>query len=160
MPAVSEPDLPHTWRPLGVRLAFVFFGGLLVVVCLAGWWAVGPEVRARVSVYQQLTVLLIAALAGALAWGLMRCRVTASASGLEVVNGYRTHTFEWAEVLAVHLPRGAPFAILDLADGTSRQALAIQSADGDRAALAVRQLRMLLARTAAESLERPDPPGD
>ena len=60
----------------------------------------------------------------------------------------------------MHLPTGAPFAILDLADGTSRQALAIQSADGDRATIAVRQLRMLLARTAAESLERPDPPGD
>jgi hypothetical protein len=160
MPAVSEPSLPHTWRPLGVRLAFVFFGGLLVVVCVAGWYAVGPEVRARVTVYQRLTVLLIAALAGALAWGLMRCRVTASTSGLEVVNGYRTHAFDWAEVVAVHLPRGAPFAILDLADGTSRQALAIQSADGDRARLAVRQIRLLLARTAAESLERPDPPGD
>ena len=36
MPAVSEPSLPHTWRPLGVRLAFCFFGGLLVVVCVAG----------------------------------------------------------------------------------------------------------------------------
>jgi hypothetical protein len=90
----------------------------------------------------------------------MRCKVTASASGLEIVNGYRSHAFEWAEVLAVHLPTGAPFAILDLADGTSQQALAIQSADGDRARIAVRQLRMLLARTAAESLERPDPPGD
>ena len=160
MPAVSEPTLPHTWRPLGVRLAFVFFGGLLVVVCVAGWYAVGPEVRGRVNVYQRVTMLLLAVLAAAVAWGLMRCRVTASKSGLEIVNGYRTHGYEWAEVLAVHLPRGAPFAILDLADGTSRQALAIQSADGDRARIAVRQLRMLLARTAAESLERPDPPGD
>jgi hypothetical protein len=160
MPVVSEPSLPHTWRPLGVRLAFGFFGGLLVVVCVAAWIAVGPEVRARVNVYQQVTMLLLAALAGALAWGLMRCRVTATAVGLEIVNGYRRHAYDWAEVLAVHLPTGAPFAILDLADGTSRQALAIQSADGDRAKVAVRQLRMILVRTAAESLERPDPPGD
>ena len=133
---------------------------MLLVVCVAGWYAVGPDVRARVTVYQQVTVLLLAALGGALAWGLMRCKVTASAAGLEIVNGYRTHAFTWPEVLAVHLPTGAPFAVLDLADGTSRQALAIQSADGDRARIAVRQLRMLLARTAAESLERPDPPGD
>jgi hypothetical protein len=160
MPVVSEPSLPHTWRPLGVRLAFGFFGGLLVVVCVAAWIAVGPEVRARVNVYQQVTMLLLAALAGALAWGLMRCRVTATSVGLEIVNGYRRHAYDWAEVLAVHLPTGAPFAILDLADGTSRQALAIQSADGDRAKVAVRQLRMILVRTAAESLERPDPPGD
>ena len=160
MPVVSEPSLPHTWRPLGVRLAFGFFGGLLVVVCVAGWYAVGSEVRSRVTVYQQVTMLLIAALAGSVAWGLMRCKVTATAAGLEIVNGYRRHVFEWAEVLAVHLPTGAPFMILDLADGTSRQALAIQGADGDRAKIAVRQLRMLLARTAGESLERPDPPGD
>ncbi len=160
MPVVSEPSLPHTWRPLGVRLAFGFFGGLLVVVCVAGWIAVGPEVRSRVNVYQQVTMLLIFALAGAVAWGLMRCRITASGVGLEVVNGYRHYAYDWAEVLAVHLPTGAPFAILDLADGTSRQALAIQSADGDRAKVAVRELRMLLVRTAADSLERPDPPGD
>ena len=160
MPAVAEPSLPHTWRPLGVRLAFSFFGGLLVVVCVAAWYAVGPEVRARVTVYQQVTVFLIAGLAAAVAWGLMRCKITATDLGLEIVNGYRHYGYDWAEVLAVHLPTGAPFAILDLADGTSRQALAIQSADGDRAKVAVRQLRMLLVRTAADSLERPDPPGD
>jgi hypothetical protein len=160
MPAVSEPTLPHTWRPLGVRLALGFFGGLLVVVCVAGWYAVGPEVRGRVNAYQQATMLLIAAMAGAVGWGLMRCRLTATRAGLELVNGYRRHVYDWAEVLAVHLPAGAPFAVLDLADGTSRQALAIQGADGDRAKVAVRELRLLLARTAAESLERPDPPGD
>ena len=160
MPVVSEPSLPHTWRPLGVRLAFGFFGGLLVVVCVAGWIAVGPEVRSRVNVYQQLTMLLLAAMAAALAWGLMRCKVMATPVGLEIVNGYHRHAYDLAEVLAVHLPPGAPFAILDLADGTSRQALGIQSADGDRARIAVRQLRMILARTAAESLERPDPPRD
>ena len=160
MPAVSEPTRPHTWRPLGVRLALLFFGGLLVVVCVAAWVAVGADVRARVTLYQKLTLLFIAALGGAVAWGLMRCRVTASDRGLVIVNGYRQREYEWAEVLAVHLPSGAPFATLDLADGTSCLALAIQSADGDRARVAVRQLRLLLARTAAESLERPDPPGD
>jgi hypothetical protein len=160
MPAVSEPTLPHTWRPLGVRLAILFFGGLLVVVCVAGWFAVGSEVRSRVTVYQQITVLLIAALGGAVAWGLVRCRLTADDRGLVVVNGYRQRAYDWAEVLAVHLPSGAPFATLDLADGTSSLCLAIQSADGERARIAVRQLRLLLARTASESLQRPDPPGD
>jgi hypothetical protein len=160
MPAVSEPSLPHTWRPLGVRLAMLFFGGLLVVVCVAGWFAVGSEVRSRVTIYQQVTVLLLAVLASAVAWGLVRCRLTADDRGLVVVNGYRRRAYDWAEVLAVHLPSGAPFATLDLADGTSSLSLAIQSADGERARVAVRQLRLLLARTAAESLQRPDPPGD
>jgi hypothetical protein len=160
MPAVSEPSLPHTWRPLGVRLAVVFFGGMLAVVCVAGWFAVGADVRARVTVLQEATLALIAAMALAVAWGLYRCRVTATPAGLEVVNGYRTHHYEWPEVLAVHMPPGAPFPTLDLADGTSRLALGIQSSDGDRARQAVRELRALLARTSEESLERPDPPAD
>ena len=160
MPVVSEPGLPHTWRPLGVRLAVLFFGGLLGITCIAGWIAVGPDVRSRVTIYQQVTVWLIAAMVAAVAWGLARCRLTAMPHGLELVNGYRRRTYEWAEVLAVHLPTGAPFATLDLADGTSTMVMAIQSADGDRATIAVRQVRLMLARTAAESLQRPDPPGD
>jgi hypothetical protein len=160
MPAVSEPSLPHTWRPLGVRLAVLFFGGLLAVVCVAGWFAVGSDVRAKVTVYQEATLVLIAAMALAVAWGLFRCRVTATTEGLEVVNGYRTHHYEWPEVLAVHMPQGAPFPTLDLADGTSRPTLGIQSSDGDRARRAVRELRVLVARISDASLERPDPPAD
>jgi hypothetical protein len=160
MPAVSEPSLPHTWRPLGVRLAMIFFGGLLAVVCVAGWIAIGPDVRAKVTPYQQVTMVLIALLALALAWALVRCRVTATTQGLVVVNGYRQHAYEWAEVVAVHMPRGAPWATLDLADGTTASAVGIQSTDGERAEEAVRQLRLIVARTAAESLKRPDPPRD
>jgi hypothetical protein len=143
-----------------VRLAVLFFGGLLLVVCVASWVAVGPEVRGRVTPYQQATLLMFAALAGAVMWGLVRCQVTATATGLTLVNGYRRHDYEWNEVVAVHLPRGAPFATLDLADGTSIQALGIQGTDGDRAHVAVRQIRILIERISGESLERPDPPGD
>ena len=161
MPAVSERSLPHTWRPLGVRLAMIFFGGLLLVVCIAAWIAIGPEVRARVDFFQRVTFLLVGAMAAAVAWALMRCRVTATERGLLIVNGFRRRTYEWAEVVAVQMPRGAPFATLDLADGTSIQALAVQSADGDRARIAVRELRLLLdRRSGEESVQRPDPPGD
>jgi hypothetical protein len=160
MPVVSEPSLPHTWRPLGVRLAVIFFGGLLAVVCVAGWVAVGPDVRGKVTAYQLATLLLIAALALSVAWGLVRCQVTATSRGLVVVNGYRQHSYAWAEIVAVHMPMGAPWVTLDLADGTTVSTLGIQAADGDRAKDAVRQLRLLVARTAAESLQRPDPPRD
>jgi hypothetical protein len=163
MPAVSEPSgpaLPHTWRPLGVRMAVWFFGGALAIVCVAGAVAIGPEARARVSLVQWATLVLIAMLALSVAWGLVRCKVTATAAGLELVNGFRVHHYEWAEVLAVHMPQGAPFPTLDLADGTSRSALGIQASDGDRARQAVRELRWLLVRTAEQSLKRPDPPAD
>jgi len=138
----------------------LFFGGLLAVVCVAAWISVGPDVRSRVSVFQRGTMVLIAAMAAAVAWGLMRCKVTAREAGVEIVNGFRRHVYEWPEILAVRLPRGAPFATLDLADGTTATALAIQSADGARAGTAVRELRALVDRISAESLERPDPPAD
>ena len=52
------PSLSRRCRTPGVPSACgwraCFFGGLLVVVCVAGWFAVGPEVRARVTVYQQV----------------------------------------------------------------------------------------------------------
>jgi hypothetical protein len=166
MPAASEPagpsgpPLPHTWRPLGVRLAVFFFGGLLAVVCVFAWVAVGSDVRARVSFFQDATLVAIAALAVGAAWALVRCRVTATGAGLEVVNGFRTHHYEWAEVLGVHMPAGAPFPTLDLADGTSRPTLGIQASDGDRARQAVRELRTLVARIAEASVQRPDPPAD
>jgi hypothetical protein len=166
MPAVSEPSgpsapaLPHTWRPLGVRLAVLFFGGLLAVVCVAAWIAVGADVRDRVSLFQRITLVLIAVLVAAVAWALMRCRITADEAGLEVVNGFRRHGYEWPEILAVRMPRGAPFATLDLADGTNAMAMGIQSADGDRAGVAVRELRALVERISAQSLQRPDPPAD
>ncbi len=66
-----------------------------------------------------------------------------------MVNGYRRREYEWAEVLAVHLPRGAPWAVLDLADGTSQSAMGIQGSDGGRAKTAVAELRLLIDRDAA-----------
>jgi hypothetical protein len=141
-------------------MAVWFFGGALAIVCVAGVVAIGPEARARVSVFQWATMVLIALLALCVAWGLLRCKVTATSAGLELVNGYHVHRYEWAEVLAVHMPQGAPFPTLDLADGTSRPAFGIQASDGDRARQAVRELRMLLVSTAEESLQRPDPPAD
>jgi len=63
-----------------------------------------------------------------------------------VVNGYRRREYEWAEIVAVHLPPGAPWMTLDLSDGTTASALGIQGSDGARARTAVRQLRALLDR--------------
>ncbi len=82
---------------------------------------------------------------------LARSRVEARPEGLVVVNGYRRHDFEWAQVVAVRLGQGAPWVTLDLADGTTVSAMGIQGSDGARAKQAVRDLRALV--------DRPDPPG-
>lgn len=77
-------------------------------------------------------------------YALIRSRVVAETERPVVVNGYRRHEFEWAEVIAVRLPPGAPWVTLDLADGSTCSAMGIQGSDGERARIAVRELRALV----------------
>lgn len=148
MPADSDVTLPRSWRPLGVRLAGALFGGMLLVVCVVAWFAWDPETRARFTGLQRATLLALAMMAFAAGFALARSRVVAEADRLVVVNGYKRRELAWAEVVSVHLPPGAPWAVLDLADGTSLPAMGIQGSDGARARTAVRELRVLLARSA------------
>ncbi len=144
MPADSEPVLPRTWRPLGVRVAGVVFGGLLLFVCAVVWFTFDAETRARFTPFQRGTLVFLALLAFSAGFALCRSRVVAETGRLVVVNGYRRREYAWPEVVAVHLPPGAPWATLDLADGTSQSAMGIQGSDGSRARRAVRELRALL----------------
>ena len=150
MPAGSEPagpatvGLPHTWRPFGVRMAGAVFGGALVVVCAFAWFGFDEETRAKFTPFQRGTLVFLGLLGFAVFYALVRSRVVATADRLVVVNGFRRREYEWPEIIAVHLPPGAPWAVLDLSDGTSAPAMGIQGSDGARAATAVRQLRALI----------------
>lgn len=148
MPADSDGvalALPHTWRPLGPRIAGSVAFGLLLVVCVFAWFGFDAETRARFTIFERGTLVFIGVLGFSAMFALIRSRVVAEAGRLVVINGYRRHEFEWAEIVGVHLPPGAPWVTLDLADGTSTSAMGIQGSDGDRARNAVRQLRRLVA---------------
>ena len=157
MPAASDlpsggpavPRLPHTWRPLGVRVAGVVLGAGLLVVCALAWIGFDKETRARFTPFQRGTLVFVGLLAFALWFALVRSRVVARSDRLVVVNGYRRREFEWAQVIAVHLPPGAPWVTLDLADGTTVSAMGIQGSDGDRARRAVRELRATIEHQTA-----------
>ena len=145
MSVSDEITLPHTWRPYGARVAGVVLGGLLLLLVVVVWIALGSDIRARFSVFQRSTLVGFGVL-GFVAWyALMRSRVSADERGVTVVNGYRRQEFEWSQVVGVNLRRGAPWAGMDLSDGTSISMLAIQGSDGQRAVRAVRQLRRLVA---------------
>jgi hypothetical protein len=145
MPAGSDPvSLPHTWRPLGVRLAGGALGSMLLIVCIAAWIAFPPEVRDSFTLFQRGTLVFLGLLAFSAGFALVRSRAVATEQGLTVVNGYKRRELDWPEIVAIHLPAGAPWAVLDLADGTTCPVMAIQGSDGGRARLAVRQLRSLL----------------
>ncbi|RNL64409.1 PH domain-containing protein [Nocardioides marmoriginsengisoli] len=136
--------LPHTWRPFGARMMGTALGVMLLVLTLAVWIAFGPDVRARFTVFQKSTLVFLGLIALGVWFALMRSRVSVDDQGVTVVNGYRTRHYDWSQIVAVNLRRGAPWAGLDLSDGTSISAVAIQSSDGSRAQQAVRDLRRLV----------------
>lgn len=157
MPAASEPvrgsehpralpPLPQTWRPLGVRIAVLGFGLMLVVVCAAAWFGFDQSVRDRFTWLQLATLFVMGAGLASCGWALARARVTATVESLIVVNGFRTRQLAWEEVLAIHLVEGAPWATLDLADGTTISAMGLQGSDGRRARDGVRAVRALIDR--------------
>jgi apolipoprotein N-acyltransferase len=150
MPAGSEPvTVPHTWRPLGVRIAAIVLFGLLAVVIAFAWLSFDPETRAAFTPFQVGTLVALALLAASLGHALARSRVVAETDRLVVINGYRRHEYEYAEVIEAHLPPGAPWVTLDLADGTAVSAMGIQGSDGARAQAALRELRAVLDAASA-----------
>lgn len=147
MPAVSDPRssaLPRTWRPFGTRIAGTVAGGGLVAVCVGVAIAFGPELRAEFTTFQRLTLLVLGGMLVAVWYALVRCRITATEEGLTVINGYRRLHYAWAQVVAIRLPQGAPWARLDLSDGTSAPVLGIQGSDGPRARAHVAEVRALI----------------
>lgn len=151
MPAGSElPALPHTWRPLGPRIAGAVAGGALLVITAFLWIGFDEETRDSVTPFQRGTVVLLGLIGFTVLFALIRSRVDAEVDRLIVVNGYRRHEYEWPQVVGVHLPPGAPWVTLDLADGSTASVMGIQGSDGARAKLAVRQLRALANRRPAD----------
>ena len=156
MPAASESGsepghddvgvtLPHTWRPLGVR---VMGWGLVVAMAVMMtfvWVGFTPEIKAQVTTFEKLTLAALSLGGLACVHALTRSRVVASEDGLTVVNGYKRRDLEWAEILAINFPRGAPWPNIDLSSGHNISMHAIQAADGASARARVRTLRALVA---------------
>jgi hypothetical protein len=95
--------------------------------------------------YRVRTLVIAIGLAVAVAgYALARSRIVARDDEVVVVNGYKTRRLEWNQVVAVSLTPGSPWAVLDLADGTSVPAMGIQGSDGSRATAQVRRFRLLL----------------
>jgi hypothetical protein len=147
MPADSDAGqqrLPLRFRPLGVRVAASVLALVLALVVTVLWLQFPPDVQESFTLFQKLTLLVFGLMIGAIGHALARCRVDADERGLTVVNGYRRHTYDWSQVVAVTLRPGNPWAVLDLSDGTSQAAMGIQGSDGGRAQAQVRRLRALV----------------
>lgn len=150
MPAGSElPDLPQTYRPFGPRMAALVFGALLVGAFAWLWITFDQQTKDSVGLLQKATVIGFVLLGLVLLNALARSRVVATDAGLTLVNGYRTRTYEWAEVIALRMPVGAPWPSLDISDGTTVSVMGIHASDGARAKRAVLSLKALVAAHSA-----------
>jgi hypothetical protein len=148
-PGTGLPALPRTWRPLGPRIVGIAVTLALMAVVAVGWFSFDAETRAKFTVFQRGTLVFFGLLYLTLMLALIRSRAVAYADRLVVVNGYRRHEYEWPQIVAARLPPGAPWVTLDLADGETVSVLAIQGSDGDRARIALRELKALVAAASA-----------
>ena len=137
--------LPRLYRPRGARIAAGVAAVTLVVAMAVLWLLLSADARAGFTVSQRITLLGFLAAHVAVLYAVYRTSARADANGLTVVNGYRVHRYEWAEVVRVSLGPHRPWALLDLADGSTASVMAIQSADKQLAARSVRELAWVLA---------------
>lgn len=144
------PD--RTYRPLGALVVSSVSALSLVVMTGVVVIALPSRARSAFTPAQSLTLGLCLAAALAVLLGIGRTCVRTDATGLRVVNGFRTHDFAWAQALSVSLSRGAPWAVLDTSAGETVQLMGIQRSDGARAVRAVRELQAAIAAHG--------PPGD
>lgn len=142
-------DLPRAYRPLGARIAAAAVGVVLLVVVVLMWIGLPGEVRADFTPLQVITLLGVLGCILTALYGVFRTVVRANHDGLTVINLYRRRDLEWPAVVAVSLRPGQPWAVLDVSDGTTVAAMAIQGSDGQRAVGAVRELSALVAEHSA-----------
>ncbi|MGH3359942.1 MAG: PH domain-containing protein [Nocardioidaceae bacterium] len=134
-----------TYRPIGARIISYVAAGCFIVVAAVITFALPAEVRESVNAAQLVTLLLFFLAGLAVLHGIGRTRIRTDDAGLHIVNGFRHHDLEWAEVISIELGRGAPWAVVDTSAGESVSLMAIQQADGTRARAAVRRIRAEVA---------------
>ncbi len=137
--------MPRTYRPLGARVATAM-ASVVVIAAVSFLWIMLPDdVQDDFSVFQRLTLLGFFGAVLVLLHGIFRTAARADEVGLTVTNGYHRHRFEWAEIVRLSLTPNRPWALIDLADGTTLSVMAIQTADGDRGMRLARELAGVIA---------------
>ncbi len=145
MSTSGHVGLPHTFRPLGVRVAAAMAAVALIVMMSLLWLLMSREVQDTFSTFQRITLVVVFGVMVALLYSLFRTSARADADGLTVVNGFRRRRLAWAQIVRVSLSANRPWALIDLDDGSTQSVMAIQSSDGDRARQAARSLAAIVA---------------
>lgn len=126
MESLREVYRPNWGRKVPLAFAVLVFLLTLIAAILQPGGALFSYVW-RVSMPVVSAIVILALLMAA------RPCLEISEHGLVVVNIFQKHRLDWNQVLAVRFAKDAPWASLDLADGTKLNVMAIQNSDGLRA---------------------------
>jgi hypothetical protein len=141
----ARVSLPKTYRPVAARIVATVAGLCIVAVSAAAWIALPAHMKAEFDWIQRATLLLVFGAALAVLWGIARCRLVAREDGVTIVNVVTKRRYVWAELVEISLRGSAPWATIDLADGTATNVMAIQGVDGARARRSVQELAAVIA---------------
>jgi hypothetical protein len=146
VPAETTPP-PVTAVPRRLRVMTALMAGALIVAMTVVAILLKSSTTGVVSFHTSDQVAMVglglAMGAGVLLIG--RSRVDADADGVRVRNVVMNHDVPWSMVRAVRFNEHSPWATLLLTNDDELAVSAVQAADGERALLAVRGLRALLA---------------
>ena len=144
-PVAQPVALPRTYRPLGARVATAMAAVILVSSMSFLWVMLPGSVQAQFAIAQRLTLILFLIVMLVVLNAMFRTSAHADDGGLTITNGYRVRRFSWPEVLGVSLGSSHPWALVDLADGSTVALMAIQGSDGARARRAAHELAAVIA---------------
>lgn len=122
---------------------------VLMIASMYGWFAVGAEIRSRVTGLQLGTLIFFVLMIVAIMLSIGYSRLWANPDGVTVRNMFRVRAFPLTEILGVRFRDGDPWAYLLLRDPNSDEPkrypiLAIQSLERGGATTKVLRLRQWL----------------
>ena len=139
-PGLHRPFRPRAarWVSLGVAVVVIATAVALVLALpsVAPDWDVA-SVRGGILVLAAMVVGFLSLQAGV--------RAVPDATGLTVRNLVVTRHVSWPEIVSVRFGHGRPWVQLDLADGQVLAVMAVQAADGPRAAAEAQRMATLVA---------------
>ncbi|MDP9317813.1 MAG: PH domain-containing protein [Actinomycetota bacterium] len=141
----DSAGLPRVYRPLGARMVSGVSGVVLVAVVAFLWLMLPAHVQDQFGWIQRGTLIAFFVAVIVLLYGVFRTRVALSERGMSVTNGYRRHDFSWPQIVAISLTQHRPWALVDLADGSTMAVMALQTSDGPRATRSAREIAVMIS---------------
>lgn len=127
------------FRPVGPRV--VAYGSIVVITVLTV--VIGVALRDTTSFtwfeWATFVAMLVAVFIGL--HGVARSYVDANDDGLDILNGYKRHHVEWAQIKGIAMNSGAPWPTLVLKDDEQVILFAIQGSDGPSARKAISEIQ-------------------